>query len=137
MAGSRVNLTLFTGRFPTVVGPLAGAAVQRAAVIAKGRVEQNIQSDGLVASGQMRDGIVTEPGPQSDPMRPTQDVRSTAKHTMFQEAGTRAHGPVRAKAMRFKPKGSNVFVFAKWVRGVPARHFMRRAKDAVRVSDFL
>lgn len=44
--------------------------------------------------------------------------------------------PVRAKALRFKPKGSNVFVFAKSTRGVPATHFLDRAYESLRVSDF-
>lgn len=36
----------------------------------------------------------------------------------FQHQGTRAHGPRRARAMRFKPKGSARVVFATWVEGV-------------------
>lgn len=36
----------------------------------------------------------------------------------FQHQGTRAHGPKRARAMRFRPKGESGWVFARWVRGV-------------------
>lgn len=42
----------------------------------------------------------------------------------FQHQGTRAHGPKRARAMRFKPKGESHYVFATWVRGVEADPYL-------------
>ena len=38
--------------------------------------------------------------------------------------------------MRFKPKGKNYFVFAKWVRGVKAAHFMSKAASRLTARDF-
>lgn len=67
----------------------------------------------------------------------TWEVGSNQPYTIFQEKGTRAHGPVRARFLVFTPKGSNVTVFAKWVRGVTGAHFLRNAVNAATVQDFL
>lgn len=48
----------------------------------------------------------------------------------YQHEGTRAHGPVRAKAMRFKPKGSSRYVYATWVRGVRSDPYLVDALEA-------
>ena len=57
-------------------------------------------------------------------------------YAKFQDLGTRAHGPKHKKFMRFKPKGKNYFVFAKWVRGVKAAHFMAKAVSKLTARDF-
>ena len=49
---------------------------------------------------------------------------ATAKQIAgFQEFGTPAHGPVTAKALRLKLKGSNKFIFRKWVKGIQGKEF--------------
>lgn len=63
-------------------------------------------------------------------------VGTPVPYVKYQEFGTRAHGPVRAKMLRFRPKGSAEYVFAKWVRGVQPARFMRKALAALRPSDF-
>lgn len=45
--------------------------------------------------------------------------------------------PVRAKVLRFQPKGQNTFVFAAWTRGVPATHFLDKAYRSLTVGDFV
>jgi len=45
----------------------------------------------------------------------------------YQEFGTVAHGPVKAKAMHFFYKGEEIF--AKWVRGCTPLRWMSRAVD--------
>jgi len=44
----------------------------------------------------------------------------------FLEFGTKAHGPVKAKRLVFRIGGT--LIFAKWVRGITARKFMREAR---------
>jgi hypothetical protein len=56
-------------------------------------------------------------------------------YPLVQEAGSRGHGPVRAKMLAFTPKGSNQVVFAKYVRGVTAGRFMADAVRDTRASD--
>src|SRR5205823_4691067 len=36
----------------------------------------------------------------------------------FLQFGTPWHGPVTAKALKFQPKGSNSFIFRKYVKGI-------------------
>ena len=55
---------------------------------------------------------------------------SDVPQAIWTELGTRAHGPVFAKAMHFRTKGGTE-VFTRWVRGVEAMHWMRNATDMV------
>jgi hypothetical protein len=73
----------------------------------------------------------------SDPMRAAYLVYTPVPYAIFQELGTRAHGPKRAPRMVFKPKGQQMFVFAKWVRGVEPAYFMTNALKSLSVKDFL
>lgn len=52
----------------------------------------------------------------------------TAPHARYIDEGTRAHGPVRAKFLRWYVAGRPVF--AKWVRGISPRRFSKEASDA-------
>jgi HK97 gp10 family phage protein len=67
---------------------------------------------------------------ESDGSEATIFVDDKIKYAIFQEEGTRAHGPVRAKMLAWKSK-SGQLIFAKWVRGVKARWFMRKGKEEV------
>jgi len=49
---------------------------------------------------------------------------SDLKYAQYLEEGTRAHGPVSAKALRFKIGGR--WVYAKWVKGIRARKHMEK-----------
>lgn len=55
--------------------------------------------------------------------------RKPGNYALFVHEGTRAHGPVRAKALRFEIAGR--VIFAKRVRGVKARPFLRNAVERV------
>lgn len=61
-------------------------------------------------------------------------VGTNVHYAKYQHDGTGIYGPhgtpivpVRAKFLRFKPKGSSTFVFAKEVRGSMPTFFLRRA----------
>ncbi len=61
-------------------------------------------------------------------------VGTNVNYAMYQHEGTGIYGPhgtpivpVRARALRFRPRGSTDFVFAKSVRGTPPTFFLRRA----------
>lgn len=114
-------------------------ASRRASEKARDRIKANIVAKGRVDTGRMRDSVhashlrdtptgsrwgITITGPARD-------------YFLFQDQGTRGHGPVTAQFLRFKPKGSNVFVFTKYVRGIEPGHFVRDAFRQVRVGDYL
>lgn len=64
-------------------------------------------------------------------------VGTNLNYAMYQHEGTGIYGhngtpivPVRAKFLRFKPKGSMTFVYAKEVRGSQPTFFLKRALPA-------
>lgn len=137
MAGD-VTVTMFPGAVVNVIGPQADAAAYRAAQAVRGRVLSNIARLGRIDTGEMVRGMqVRRSIGAGMPLFPRYDVYSTARHTIFQEEGTRAHGPVRAPRLVFRPKGSSKVVYAKWVRGVTPGRFMADAVRDTRVDDFL
>lgn len=130
-----IRLRLDLGALEATVAPMAHDAVQRAAVKATEGARQNIASDGLINTGKLANSIRWQPVPNA-PLFPKYAVGSPLDYVKYPEFGTRAHGPVSAKALRFKPKGAQGFVFTTWVRGVRPYGFMRRTLDQMRPTDF-
>lgn len=131
----KVTLRLDPARVDSVVGGLAQDAVRNAANVAQGLASGIIRDEGRVDTGRMAEDIEIG-NVEGSALQPTITVTATAPYSAYQEYGTRAHGPVRAKFLVFTPKGSSKKVFAKWVRGVTGIHFMRRAAQLLKPSDF-
>lgn len=131
-----MTITLDRAKINTVVGDIADDAAYRAAQVARTRMRGNIQSAGLVNSGRLLNSVEIQ-STSGDPLRPSYAVGSPLEYAKYLEHGTRGHGPVRAKVLRFKPKGSSTFVFAKWVRGVRAYQFVRQTVREMSLSDYL
>lgn len=135
MIRGRARFQVYQGGLLTLSRDTTQAAARKGANQARERVRQNIYKAGRVDTGKMARGLVVEAG-RSSGYRTLYRVRATTPYYRFQEDGTRAHGPVKAKYMRFKPKGSSTFVFARWVRGVTPGRFMRNAIAQMRAEDF-
>ncbi len=120
-----------------IVGGRVNAAAKRAADQGAVYVRQNIVADGLVNTGRMLKGVVVRESPMSTPLRRRYEIVSTASYTKFPEGGTKGSVARPGHFLVFKPKGMATFVFAKKTRGVPAHHFMLRAKMTIRRADFL
>jgi hypothetical protein len=134
MATARVRFTMKSGAAIQVIGPMVDRAAYSAAQKTRGRVLANIRRLGRIDTGKMIGGVqvrrVTGTG-----LAVAYSIYSTATYTIYQEAGTRAHGPRTAKFMVFTPKGSGQVVFAKWVRGVTPGHFFADALAQAQASD--
>lgn len=137
MLYSNVRLRIDHPQMQAIVGRISQEAIMRAAQQTRSRYSANIVQAGRVRTGDMHQKVEAREilGGRWD--SPKAAVGTPVKYAKYQEYGTRAHGPVRAKALRFKPKGSSTFVFAKWVRGVTPAKFARRALDSIRPTDFL
>lgn len=61
-------------------------------------------------------------------------VGTNINYASFQEFGTSAHGPKRAKYLVFTPKGAKQPVFTKWVKGVKPQRFMQQGLEKLRTS---
>lgn len=119
------------------IDKLTKTAVRRAARRTAARANQNVLKKGRVATGKLSRSFLTREAVSSQPGVFKVRIYSRSKYAIFQEKGTRAHGPVKASRLVFKPKGSQTFVFAKWVRGVKPGNFLSDARRALRPEDFL
>jgi len=133
---ARVKLKLNKQSITMHVGNMATQSARNAAERTKLRVQSNIARKGRIHTGKMHDSIRVTKLKSSRPMRPRFTVASHLKYTKFQEAGVRPFGPKRAKFLRFQPKFSNTFVFAKRVRGFPPGNFFRDALKQLQRKDF-
>lgn len=130
-----VRLRIDLGQLEATVAPMVDGAVQRAAIAATERARQNVASDGLIHTGKLMNTMRWQP--INGGLFPRYAVGSPEEYVKYPEFGTRAHGPVKANVLRFKPKGGQAFVFTTWVRGVRPYGFMRRTLDQMRPTDFI
>lgn len=129
---ARVRVQIDRARVNQLFTEARNEASRNGAMSASRKVKENITRKDRIDTGAMRNRVGARKGREGWWM-----VQGGAPYTSYQEFGTRAHGPVRAKYLRFQPKGKNYFVFAKWVRGVKPGNFFRDAMRSLRVSDFL
>jgi len=129
-------------RLNAAVAEMTNRAVRRGANALARRARASVLGQGRIDTHEMiRSFRVIDI--TTNPLRPRYRVVNTAPHYPFQELGTPKEAPgvgfiypTRGRALRFKPKGSNVFVFARRVRGVSPGHFMTRAVRAEVLRDF-
>ena len=136
MSDVRVQIRLDSGAINAVVGGQVSEAVQQAAEVTRQRMVSRIRALGLVDTGALAASIRTVPV-QRSALQPAVAIGSPLDYAAYLEHGTRGHGPSRAKVLRFKPKGSGKFVYARWVRGVRAYKFVESTLREVQVSDYL
>lgn len=109
----------------------ADRTASRAAAVTQMRVKEGIAATDRIRTGRMLNRVhVKEVGPARF------QVRSDEPYSHWQERGRGPVRPIRAKALRFKPKGLNAFVFAKYVRPDPGGHFFQRALSRLSRRDF-
>jgi hypothetical protein len=136
MSGVSIRFTFDRQEFRrmTETGTIA-QATWRAAGKVRDDAKREITSQGLVDTGKMRQSVVARRVRKGRP-GVWYEIGSELPYAYFQHEGTRDHGPVRARLLRFKPKGSGVYVFARRVRGVRATKFLTRALARLTPGDF-
>lgn len=136
MPGTQILVTIDHPSLRAAVSTISREAVRRAGTIAKDRMRGNIIGDDLINSGRLLQSIEMMEE-NTNPVAPSVLIGTPLSYAKYPEYGTRAHGPVRAQALRFKPKGAHAYVFAKWVRGVRPYRFAQKTLDMVRPTDFV
>ncbi len=134
--GASLNIKIDANAVQRVVGRTVAVAAAHGANVAAARAKNNIAQANRVDSTAMYRGMTVEQV-TSAPLNAAYLVYTPVPYAIYQEFGTRDHGPVRAKRLVFKPKGQQFFVFAKWVRGVQPAYFMTNALRSLSVKDFL
>lgn len=109
----------------------AEAMVARAASVTQMRVKEGIALTDRIRTGRMLNGIEAR---RIAPL--LYQVRSDEPYARYQEFGRGPVRPVRAKALRFVPKGANHYVFAQYVRADPGGGFFQRAMRSLSLRDF-
>lgn len=104
-----------------------GAIVARVHRTITRRGANQARQDVPVKTGNLGRSIREELPVAVSPLHVTGGVSANTHYALFVHEGTRAHGPVRAKALRFEIAGR--VIFAKRVRGVKARPFLRNAVE--------
>jgi hypothetical protein len=120
-----------------IVAPIAERAAYTGAQTLRSRVQSNISSLGRVNTGLMKNSIQVRRASTSAQMKKAYTVASKAPYVAYQENGTRAHGPRRARRLVFQIRGRGPVIYAKWVRGVTPGRFFYRAMKSMRASDFV
>lgn len=125
-----INQTNIRKMFANPKGPVARGILRMAK-----KVERQAKRLAPVDKGQLRASITSNIAYRAG--LPIGRVGTNVKHAIWVHNGTGIYGPrgmrIRpktAKFLKFKPKGSNKFVYAKSVRGMKARPFLR---DALKV----
>jgi len=125
---------LYPSATATISG-IADDAAARAAEATRRVAQANIRAKDRINTGAMMNNMRVEK--VDGGLEPRYKITPGGDgYAKYQEFGTRAHGPKRAKVMAFKIRGKGPTIFAKWVRGVTAAHFMRDAIQAVKASDY-
>lgn len=124
----------------TVVPNATDMTAKRAALKTRDRARANLKAADRMRTGALYRSITARKD-RSTGTRTTYTV-SAGKglpddRAIFQERGI---GPVHAKkgkVLRFQPKGSSVFIFRPRTKGFKGAFYMKRARDAIRLEDFL
>ena len=132
----RVRFVLNRSGYIRSIGPIMNDAAYRGAQSVRSKAVANINSLGRVNTGLMKNSIRVRKSVTRVPQAVAYTIASLAPYAKYQEFGTRAHGPRRARFMVFRIRGKGPLIHAKWVRGVTPGRFMQRALDATSIRDF-
>jgi hypothetical protein len=124
-----------------VVAKYGEPALARAAQTTANRARARITGAGRVDRGTMRARTAAGPVRRTG-QSVTVEVRTAVPYAVWQHEGTGVHAgrgriyPRRAKMLRFRPKGSGTFVFARSVAGVKGVPYLKDALNSLTISDF-
>lgn len=99
-------------------------------------LRNQVSAGAPVESGALAASVYVTPWHGRDATDVRFAVGSRLKYAGWQNSGT---GPIHARPgglLRFRPKGSSVFIFRKFTRGVPATHFLTKPLKALRATEF-
>lgn len=116
---------------------VVGAAVAKAAQRIRNQAVLIISKEGRVNTGKLRQSIHAQKI-SATATEVVWEIASRLPYSGYQHEGVQ--GPIyprRAKALRFKPKGSGVYIFAKSVKGFEGIYYLKKPLEALTVRDFM
>lgn len=138
MATTTVKVRLDPSKLNPYLVQVADASAYRAASRVAARANANVRAAGRVATGQLAQSYVARQSrnPRGQ-FQAGYEVSSPLERALWQEEGIGPVVPKRASVLRFKPKGSSVFIFRPRTKGFPGAHQLRDAYNAIGLSDYL
>lgn len=133
----QVTTTLYPGVIRNYLGNVSHAALRRAGAATVKRARTEIVKHNLIRTGEMYRSVQASNPYQTRAGLWVVEVSAPTDHTDYMRSGSGPIYPVRAKMLRFKPKGSTQYVFARRTRGYDRVDFLATAAKAVRLSDFI
>jgi hypothetical protein len=137
MPSAKVEVRLDTRLINPMLANLSDATAKRAAIRVRDRARSNVVAKGRVNTGRLLHSITARSMVRPAAGSARYAVGSSLDYASYQEEGI---GPVHARpghVLRFRPKGSAVFIFRPRTRGFPGAHFMRDAYRSIKLQDFL
>ena len=134
MAGSTYTINIDVAALRNAVSPRADLALKNAAGISVDRTKQNIVDANNIDVGRLYQSISA--WFTSETNRAVAYIGTELFYAKWVNRGRGWVFPRRAKMLRFKPKGSGVFIFAKQARPYAGSRFLDKAQEALRDSDF-
>jgi hypothetical protein len=135
MARTTVTFTIDQRAVDLLIEDVGTSSARRAAQRTRDRARQNLAAAGRIDTGDLSRSIGYWLTRRSGRVV-SFDVGSPLDYAGHQEHGTRGSVARPGHYLRFKPKGSNVFIFRKRVQGFPGAHYLRDAINSVSASDF-
>ena len=145
MAGQRTSVQVTLD--PRMINPMlvrvTDLSARRAAGRTRDRAKANLVAAGRIDTGRLLNSISARRtaevgmGPSPSPLATTYAVGTPVFYAGFQEHGIGPVYPRKAKVLRFRPKGSSVFIFRPMTRGFPGAHYLRDAYRALTLKDYL
>lgn len=137
MAGTYVRLELDQRAINDLLFDVTEMSARRAAGICRDRVRANFDAKGRRRTGALSRSIRARLEKRDSASRVRYSVGSSLTYAQYQEFGIGPVEPVKAKVLRFKPKGSATFIFRPRTRGFEGAHAFRDALNSITVKDFL
>lgn len=135
LVGSVLMLKWYDEVDDTLLERQVGRAVDNAGQVTKIRAQMVIVEEGRVDTGAMLNSLKNE-RVSSGPVEWSVEIRTGVPYAGFQHDGIGPVTPKKAKVLRFKPKGSAGYVFARRTKGFPGIFFLTEALERLDVDDF-
>jgi len=135
---SSTRITYDTAQIAQLLERTKFTSTQRAAQHTAQRANQNVLAAGRVATGALATSYqVKQSRELSGRFAPGHIVFSELPYSGWQEDGIGPYVCPPGRVMRFKPKGSSVFIFRTKRKGFEGARQLRDALAALTVADFL
>jgi HK97 gp10 family phage protein len=131
-----LKVTIDARKLNTLTNKVTDQCARKAAGITRDRARSNLVMAGRTNTGKLAASITTRKR-ASPAGRAIYDVGSPLSYARYQEEGTRGVPARPGQILRFKPKGSAVFIFRPRTKGIKGVHFLRNAYRSLTKQDFL